>query len=79
MVTRVHPRIPHLGYAPLGVVGLMLSKISFHCSTPGDLSIFRLVCVPVVPDPYGNRWSSIVGGLIIRAWFADDDLEREKY
>jgi hypothetical protein len=30
MIRRVHPRIPHLGYAPLGVVGLMLSKTSFH-------------------------------------------------
>jgi hypothetical protein len=78
MIRRVHPRIPHLGYAPLGVVGLMLSKTSFHYLTHGHLSIIHSVCVPVVVSHSRSTLQQMDGGLIVRAWFADDDLEPEK-
>jgi hypothetical protein len=74
MVTLAQSRIPHLGYAPLGVVGLMLSKTSFHCPTPVDYS-FGVLSRRLIPDPHSNSWTSVVGGLIVRVWFADDDLE----
>ena len=73
MATRLRPRMPHLGHAPLGIVGLM-----FHFTVQPTATCCSVAVVVSHSKSTQQQMNWCCRGLIVLAWFADDDLEPEK-